>query len=312
MGFIKAPRDKKAVKPAATPATAATPAPAAGRLARTKTSETSPVTAAAAPEPINPNAWWVSDVTFIVEGRQVQAHKGKQRRNTRSGGRAEKTRDGEKRRKKRGAGKGHGVGCLFFSVGRFPALPCALIRPCPLLSALVRPCPPLSALIRAVPRASNIFPALPPSLLLLASRSDHFNFLFSSQPASQYVITEVSHDAFGLFIRWAYAGSRDVPASGALDLLKCAVAFNVPDLREVCETALTVLAAPTPVVAAVTAPAPAPSADADVAFNTWSDDPILARSSAGATPAPSSPIDLSMTHDFHSMLSDSMAMDIQV
>ena len=207
-----------------------------------------------------------------------------------------------------------GLGVCFFPLVVFPPFPAplsALVRSYPPLFALVRPYPPLSGLFR-VPLIFSP-PSRPPySSVVLASRSDHFNFLFSSQPASQYVITEVSHDAFGLFIRWAYAGSRDVPASGALDLLKCAVAFNVPDLREVCETALTVLAAPTPVVAAVTAPAPAPSADADVAFNTWSDDPILARSSAGATPAPSSPIDLSMTHDFHSMLSDSMAMDIQV
>ena len=133
---------------------------------------------------------------------------------------------------------------------------------------------------------------------MLASRSDHFNFLFSAQPASQYVITEVSYDAFGLFIRWAYAGSRDVPASGALDLLKCAVAFNVPDLREVCETALTVLATP------VAGP------DTDVAFNVWSDDPILARTSAGATPAPGSPIDSVMPHsEFSGMMVD---MDISV
>ena len=131
---------------------------------------------------------------------------------------------------------------------------------------------------------------------MLASRSDHFSYLFNAQPASQYVIDEVSHEAFGLFIRWAYAGSRDVPASGALDLLKCAVAFNVPDLRDVCETALTVLAPPT---------------EPDPAFNVWSDDPILMRASAGATPTPSSPIDTVTGHgaDF-SMLVDGMDMSV--
>jgi hypothetical protein len=61
MGFIKTPRDKKAIaKPTAlvtttTPVPTARPAPTAGT---------------------DMLAWWVSDVTFLVEGRQVQAHKG--------------------------------------------------------------------------------------------------------------------------------------------------------------------------------------------------------------------------------------------
>jgi hypothetical protein len=143
--------------------------------------------------------------------------------------------------------------------------------------------------------------------VVLASRSDHFNQLFASQPASEYTINDVSHDAFALFIRWAYAGSRDVPASGALDLLKCAVAFNVPDLREVCETALTILAPPAAPTA--TTPAPAAQAGSDPAFHVWSDDPILLRNSAGASPAPSSPVGTSGVPDLHH-LADAMAMDL--
>jgi len=131
--------------------------------------------------------------------------------------------------------------------------------------------------------------------VVLASRSEHFNQLFSTQPAAQYEISEVSYDAMSLFIRWAYAGSRDVPASGAVDLLRCAVAFNVPDLRDICETALTVLSETAP----------------DPAFNVWSNDPVLARTSGGPSPLPSSPIGsvLQMQPDFGAGSFDPM-MDI--
>jgi len=75
MGFIKAPRKQKTAKPATAVAaqpptrlvTAAAPTGGAQPVVQTPT----------APDAVSGvSAWWVPDVTFIVENRVLQAHKG--------------------------------------------------------------------------------------------------------------------------------------------------------------------------------------------------------------------------------------------
>jgi len=146
--------------------------------------------------------------------------------------------------------------------------------------------------------------------VVLSSRSKYFATLFLTGSQNEIEITEFSHATFSQFIRWVYAGSKEVSPSVAVDLKKCAELYDVPDLLFVCEQALASftplsnlsdehLSNSTPEDSEDTSTTISPNSESGM--NTWSQDPILFRpepamsvgvapSAIFAPPAPLSPV----------------------
>jgi len=85
----------------------------------------------------------------------------------------------------------------------------------------------------------NGFFFFPRPSVVLSSRSQYFASLFQSEPSkTSFVISNVSHAIFAQFIRWCYAGSKDINPDAAFELRVCGVAYNVPDLVQVCDASI--------------------------------------------------------------------------
>ena len=123
--------------------------------------------------------------------------------------------------------------------------------------------------------------------VVLASRCRYFSRLFLASGEAEFVVNEFSYDSFSQFIRWLYSPPSDMPVESAMDLLRCAQFYEVPDLLEFCERLL----APSNVMITQSDSMLPPRLDLDesMALTQWSTDPVLFNKEVGGLCPPSEP-----------------------